>query len=84
VVYTPVDGELELLPGLRLVPAPGHTRGSQVVVVDAPDGPVVVAGDTAVLFDDLDEPRTEGQRRIRALRPSAVWLAHQHEPWRPR
>jgi hypothetical protein len=22
----PVDGELELLPGLRLVPAPGHTR----------------------------------------------------------
>ena len=25
--YVPVDGELELLPGLRLVPAPGHTRG---------------------------------------------------------
>ena len=24
--YEPVDGELELLPGLRLVPAPGHTR----------------------------------------------------------
>ena len=27
VQYVPVDGELELLPGLRLVPAPGHTRG---------------------------------------------------------
>src|SRR2546423_6094236 len=27
VRYVPVDGELELLPGLRLVPAPGHTRG---------------------------------------------------------
>jgi N-acyl homoserine lactone hydrolase len=26
VRYVPVDGELELLPGLRLVPAPGHTR----------------------------------------------------------
>ena len=25
VQYVPVDGELELLPGLRLVPAPGHT-----------------------------------------------------------
>ena len=25
VRYVPVDGELELLPGLRLVPAPGHT-----------------------------------------------------------
>src|SRR3954469_23231184 len=33
--YVPVDGELELLRGLRLVPAPGHTRGSQVVVVEA-------------------------------------------------
>src|SRR6201989_592605 len=33
VRYVPVDGELELLPGLRLVPAPGHTRGTQVVVV---------------------------------------------------
>jgi len=26
VRYVPVEGELELLPGLRLVPAPGHTR----------------------------------------------------------
>src|SRR5918912_4591547 len=26
VRYVPVDGELDLLPGLRLVPAPGHTR----------------------------------------------------------
>ena len=25
VTYVPVDGELELLPGVRLVPAPGHT-----------------------------------------------------------
>jgi len=29
VQYVPVDGALELLPGLRLVPAPGHTRGSR-------------------------------------------------------
>ena len=34
VRYVPVDGELELLPGVRLVPAPGHTRGIQVVVVE--------------------------------------------------
>ncbi|WP_395403426.1 MBL fold metallo-hydrolase [Arthrobacter sp. UC242_113] len=26
--YVPVDGEFELLPGLRLLSAPGHTRGS--------------------------------------------------------
>ena len=33
VQYVPVDGEHELLPGLRLVPAPGHTPGMQMVVV---------------------------------------------------
>src|ERR687896_411430 len=38
VRYVPVDGELELLPGLRLVPAPGHTDGMQVVVVETGGG----------------------------------------------
>ncbi|WP_375399383.1 MBL fold metallo-hydrolase [uncultured Amnibacterium sp.] len=83
VQYVPVEGELELLPGLRLLPAPGHTRGSQVVVVETEARPVVIAGDTAVFFGDLDEPRTEGQHRVRALNPESVWLAHAHDPWRP-
>src|SRR6478609_5283120 len=55
VRYVPVDGELELLPGLRLVPAPGHTRGTQVVVVETGDRPIVVCGDVAVWFGELDE-----------------------------
>ena len=83
VRYAPVDGELELLPGLRLVPAPGHTRGTQVVVVETGARPVVVGGDVAVWFGELDEPHTEGQLRVRALDPELVWLAHEHEPWRP-
>jgi N-acyl homoserine lactone hydrolase len=84
VQYVPVDGELELLPGLRLVPAPGHTRGMQVVVVETGGRPVVVGGDVAVWFGELDEPSTEGQLRVRALDPELVWLTHEHEPWRPR
>jgi N-acyl homoserine lactone hydrolase len=83
VQYVPVDGELELLPGLRLVPAPGHTAGSQVVVVESGGRPVVVCGDTAVFHGELDEPRTVGQDLVRGLGPEAVWLAHEHEPWRP-
>ena len=83
VQYVPVDGELELLPGLRLVPAPGHTRGLQVVVVETGGRPVVVGGDVAVRVGELDEPRTEGQQLIRALNPDEVWLSHEHEPWRP-
>ena len=83
VRYVAVDGELELLPGLRLVPAPGHTRGSQVVVVETGGRSVVVGGDMAVFFAELDEPRTEGQRLVRVLDPDEVWLSHEHEPWRP-
>jgi N-acyl homoserine lactone hydrolase len=83
VRYVPVDGELELLPGLRLVPAPGHTRGSQVVVVETGGRPVVVGGDVAVWFGELDEPHTEGQLRVRALDPELVWLTHESGPWRP-
>jgi len=82
VEYVPVDGELELLPGVRLVPAPGHTPGTQVVVVESGRHPTVIAGDVAVSSVDLDEPQTEGQRLIGALDPELVWLAHQHEPWR--
>ena len=83
VHYLPVDGEHELLPGVRLVPAPGHTAGSQVVVLETDGQPVVICGDTAVFFAELDEPTTEGQRLIRGLEPEEVWLAHQHRPWRP-
>lgn len=84
VQYVPVHGEHGLLPGVRLLPAPGHTAGSQIVVVETGARPVVVAGDTAVWSGQLDDPSTDGQRLIRALDPEAVWLSHQADPWRPR
>ena len=71
VRYVPVDGELELLPGLRLVPAPGHTRGMQVVVIETGGRPVVVGGDVAVWFGEFDEPPTEG--RSGCLRSTPSW-----------
>ena len=83
VTYVPVDGDLELLPGIRLVPAPGHTPGTQVVVVGTGEHPIVIAGDVAVWFGELEEPQTEGQKLVRALDPELVWLAHSHGPWRP-
>src|SRR5438128_1609544 len=74
VQHTPVDGEFQLLPALRLVPAPGHTPGMQVVVVETDGRPVVIGGDVAVRHVELDEPQTEGQRRVRSLEPARVWL----------
>jgi N-acyl homoserine lactone hydrolase len=83
VEYIAVDGEFELLPGVRLVPAPGHTAGMQVVVVESGDRPIVLGGDVAVWFGELNQPQSEGQQRVLAMRPKAIWLAHEHEPWRP-
>lgn len=81
--YVPVENELELLPGLQLLPAPGHTRGSQIVVIDGEDRPTIIAGDTAVWFGELADPRTEGQLLVRSLNPEMVWLTHEQTPWRP-
>ena len=53
VRYEELSGEVEVLPGVLLVPTPGHTEGHQSLVVRQPDGTVVVAGqshDTATEF----------------------------------
>jgi N-acyl homoserine lactone hydrolase len=55
----------------------------QMVVIETGGRPVVVGCDVAVRLGELDEPRTEGQLRVRALDPELVWLAHEHEAWRP-
>lgn len=83
VEYTAVDGEHELLPGVRLVPAPGHTRGLQMVVIEAGERPVIVGGDVVVWFGEFEEPYSEGQLKVLELGPELLWLAHEHEPWRP-
>jgi hypothetical protein len=51
--YAELDGEAELLPGVFLLPTPGHTEGHQSLVVRRGDGTVVVAGqshDTATAY----------------------------------
>ncbi len=83
VRYTPIDGQLELLPGLRLLPAPGHTRGTQIVVAETAEHPTIIGGDAAVWHGELDTPRTEGQLLMRSLNPQLIWLTHEHKPWRP-
>ena len=46
------------------------------------DGPAVLVVISIPI--SVDEPHTEGQLLVRALDPELVWLAHEHEPWRPR
>lgn len=48
-----VDGESEILPGLRLVPLGGHTVGSQGILVNTDEGAVFLAGDATNLAENL-------------------------------
>ena len=77
--YVEHEGEVELLPGIRLLPAPGHTDGHQVVIVETDAGTNVLGGDVGVWFGELESGTTEGQRRVLAL-GAPTWLAHEPGP----
>lgn len=51
--YELLDGEAEIMPGVHVLPTPGHVDGHQSVVVQCEDGSIVLAGqahDTASLW----------------------------------
>ena len=72
--YVEHEGEVELLPGIRLLPAPGHTDGHQVVIVETDGGTNVLGGDVGTSFHELGSGTTEGQRRVLAL-GAPTWLS---------
>ena len=55
-------------PGIRLLPTPGHTRGHQSVLVDTPDGLVVIGGDVAYTFHERERRDRGTAARTRASR----------------
>jgi N-acyl homoserine lactone hydrolase len=77
--YVEHEGEAEVLPGIRLLPAPGHTDGHQVVVVETDAGTHVIGGDVGTSFEELAGATTEGQRRVLAL-GAPTWLTHAPGP----
>jgi N-acyl homoserine lactone hydrolase len=81
--YVEHDGEAEILAGLRIVPAPGETRGHQVVVVDTDEGQVVIGGDVGHSFSEIGEADTPGKKLVIEL-GAPVYLAHVWEPKVPR
>lgn len=53
-----LDGDVEnLLPGISVILAPGHTPGFEIVTVDTEKGKYAILSDTAVRFEHWDEPR---------------------------
>lgn len=50
-----VDGDQEILPGIRVHTGGRHTFASQYVSVDAKPGPIVLASDNLYLYENLEK-----------------------------
>jgi len=96
MTYELLDGEMEVAPGLRLVPTPGHTAGHQSLVLDADDGTVVLAGQalqSRAEWEGATEPSASGAstaadpgypasvERLRSFDPVRVHFAHDPAVW---
>ena len=81
--YVEHEGEAELVPGVRLLPAPGHTAGHQIVLVETAEGPIVLGGDVGYSFAELGRGDTEGRRLVLEL-GAPTYLAHVERPRVPR
>ena len=89
-----VQGDYELLPGLRAINTPGHTPGHMSLHIQLPRGrPILLAGDAADLQENLDDEVPPGvcwndqfelaRTSIRALKAGAAktgaWLWPNHD-----
>lgn len=97
LIYVLLDGEAEVAPGIRLVPTPGHTAGHQSLVLDAPGGAIVLAGQAVqsrAEWRGAHGPEASGRssapdpdayarsvERLRALDPARVHFAHDPSVW---
>lgn len=82
--YDKIDGEAEPLPGVLVVPTPGHTDGHQSVIVRRPSGTVIVlAGqshDTATAYSaDVLAVRAAADGHAQPLPVAPDWVARLHD-----
>ena len=67
VTYEVVDGETEILPGVHVLPTPGHTAGHQSLAVECSDGTVVLAGQAHDYASDHTAAALARQARLDGL-----------------
>lgn len=54
-----LDGDAEIAPGLQVIHTPGHSPGSQAVVVHTANGVYIIAGDTIPSYENTMVPDNE-------------------------
>jgi glyoxylase-like metal-dependent hydrolase (beta-lactamase superfamily II) len=91
------EGDHEVAPGIRVFATPGHSPGHQSLVVETPDGPLLLAGQAVYSAgewagtpgarygtDDIPgdlDRYARSVRRLRALRPKRVLFGHDRRGW---
>ncbi len=94
--WAPVDGPAEILPGISVLPTPGHTAGHQsVVVVDGTHVEVIAAqavydpaeleagASVEPLPSDEAATTSASANAIKALGPRRVYFSHDAGVWTP-
>ncbi len=88
-----LSGESELLPGLSVIPTPGHTPGHQSVQVEGEDGLSIIAGQAVYNAAEFAgaAPATGGEwdddvyarslAYLRGLVPERVYFSHDLVVW---
>ncbi len=71
-----IEGDTEVIPGIRLVPAGGHTPWHQVVLVETEEGTVLLPGDLAPTTIHLRLPYITALdlNRLETFRQKSYWL----------
>lgn len=80
--------DFDLMPGLRLIQTPGHSKGHQSVVVNTSEGLLCVAGDAACLPESFWRPSPpggatsieDGFASLERIRQSAPRVFMNHDP----
>jgi len=90
------EGDHEPVPGIRVFATPGHSPGHQSLVVETPDGPLLLAGQAVYSHGEwqgIDGARDGSDhaadtpayrrsvRRLRALDPKRVLFGHDRQGW---
>jgi len=90
-----LDGEGAILPGLRAIPTPGHTRGHHSIVIEGADRTLVFSGDVMPTarhvgrawnmgYDLFPLDNRDSKSRLLRLAAERDWLiALDHEPDNP-
>jgi len=61
VSWRAVSGDIELMPGVRLVETPGHTAGHYSLWIEREHGaPIILSGDAADLQENIDDEVAPG------------------------